>query len=148
MRVTPQVQLVNVCITNLPTGHQITHLNTEVKLHFAGTVPDREVLFGFQGYSIGLHQNCPTDGCKYSAVASIIKIYAIVFTPSYRSKEVYVEGIHGNLLSSVGRRKYDFINFIIQATCVHLIQRVSNQSANTSGNKKSLKTTKSAKVNF
>ena len=43
------------------------------------------------------------------------KNYDVVFTLSYRSKEVSVEGIHRNLLSSVRRRKYDVVNFIIQA---------------------------------
>ena len=36
--------------------------------------------------------------------------------PSYRSKDISVEGIHRNLLSSVRQRKYDVANFIIQAT--------------------------------
>ena len=43
------------------------------------------------------------------------KIYDVVFTPSYRSKEASVEGIYRNLLSSVRRHKYDVVNFIIQA---------------------------------
>ena len=36
--------------------------------------------------------------------------------PAYRSKEVSVEGMHRNQLSSVRWRKYDIVNFIIQAT--------------------------------
>ena len=38
------------------------------------------------------------------------KIYDVIFTPSYRSKEVSVESIHRCLLSSVRRRKYNVIN--------------------------------------
>ena len=34
------------------------------------------------------------------------KIYDVVFTPSYRSKEVSVEGTYRNLLSYVGRHKF------------------------------------------
>ena len=44
------------------------------------------------------------------------KIYNVIFMPSYRSKEVSVEGIHRNLLTSVWRRKYDVVNFVTQAT--------------------------------
>ena len=44
------------------------------------------------------------------------KIYDVVFTLSYRSKEVTVESIHRHLLSSARRRKYDVVNFIILAT--------------------------------
>ena len=44
------------------------------------------------------------------------KIYDLVFTPLYRSKEVTVESIHRHLLSSARRRKYDVVNFIILAT--------------------------------
>ena len=36
--------------------------------------------------------------------------------PAYRSKEASVEGMHRNLLSSVWQRKYNIVNFIIQAT--------------------------------
>ena len=45
--------------------------------------------------------------------------YNLVITPSYRSKEVSVEGIHRNVLSSVQRHWYDVINFIILATWLH-----------------------------
>ena len=44
------------------------------------------------------------------------KIYDLVFTPLYRSKEVTVESIHRHRLSSVRWRKYDIANFIILAT--------------------------------
>ena len=44
------------------------------------------------------------------------KIYDVVFTLSYRSKEVSVKSIHRYLLSSVRRHKYDIVNFILQAT--------------------------------
>ena len=53
----------------------------------------------------------PLDFC-----GQFYKIYDVVFTPSCRSKEVSVEGIHRNLLSSVRWRKYGVVNFIIQAT--------------------------------
>ena len=38
------------------------------------------------------------------------KIYNVVFTPLYRSKEVSVESIHRYLLSSVRRRRLKFYN--------------------------------------
>ena len=44
------------------------------------------------------------------------KIYDVVFTPSYTSKEISVKSIHRYQLSSVRPRKYNVVNFIIQAT--------------------------------
>ena len=44
------------------------------------------------------------------------KIYSVVFTQLYRSKEISVESVHRYLLSPVRCRKKDDINVTIQAT--------------------------------
>ena len=76
---------------------------------------------GIKHYEVSRFPSIGSD-IKHSC-GQYYKIYDVVFTPLYRSKEVSVEGIHRDLLSSVWQRKYDVVNFIIQATAYPPIAR-------------------------